>query len=56
MGRLTEYFGMLDSDNLEEDRVSCFHIDCDKYWPEVLEGRKLLRKHRKATPEPQLFV
>ena len=55
MGKLTEYFGLLNSDNLEEDKILCSHLDCEKVWSDIIEGRRLLRKYKKATSEPQLF-
>ncbi len=54
MGRLTEYFGLLESKDLEEDKILCSHLDLDKDWPIILEGRKLFRKYEKNA-EPQLF-
>jgi hypothetical protein len=53
MGRLTEYFSMLNSKSLEEDKLLCAHIDCEKDWDTIIEGRKLLRKHKQS--ELQLF-
>lgn len=53
MGRLTELFGLLESKDLEEDKLLCSHLDLDKDWPIIIEGRKQLKKLKNAGP--QLF-
>ena len=55
MGRLTEYFGLLESKDLEEDKILCSYLDLDKVWPIIIEDRKLLRELKKQHPEPRLF-
>lgn len=55
MGRLTEFFNIIHSNNLEEDSLLLTHLDVDEAWQHILEGRKLIRKQRKVFTEQRLF-
>ena len=46
MGRITEFFNLVNSTDLNEDALLASHLDIDEAWPHILEARKLLRKQR----------
>ncbi len=49
--RLSEFFHMLQTKDLEGDKELLTHIDAEKEHKNIIEGRKLYRKRK----EPKLF-
>ncbi len=46
MGRIGEFFNLVNSTNLNEDALLVSHLDVDEAWAHILEARKSLRKQR----------
>ncbi len=49
MGRLTELYSLIQSQDLPEDKLSMFWLDKDKDWAGILEARKYSRLFQEVT-------
>ncbi len=46
MGRISDYFNLVHSNDLKEDCLQVTHLDIDEAYPHVLNARKLVQKQR----------